>query len=58
MGGFILNVNQLPFQPDWNNGVDLRRKLGLILRAKLPNNGSKSIVFRGLRILKVFIPSV
>ena len=43
--GFLyFNINQLPYQPDWNNGTDLRQYPGLILRSKLPNNGSKSFI--------------
>lgn len=40
-GYIYLNINQLPFQPDWNNGVDRRLHPGAVLRAKLPNNGTK-----------------
>ncbi|KAI5359168.1 putative major royal jelly protein/protein yellow [Septoria linicola] len=40
-GYLYLNINQLPFQPDWNNGTDGRLHPGAILRVKLPNNGSK-----------------
>ncbi|EMC96369.1 hypothetical protein BAUCODRAFT_33697 [Baudoinia panamericana UAMH 10762] len=40
-GYLYLNINQLPYQPDWNNGVDLRQHPGAILRVKLPNNGTK-----------------
>ncbi|KXS95283.1 hypothetical protein AC578_2580 [Pseudocercospora eumusae] len=36
-GYLYLNINQLFFQPDWNNGTDLRTYPGAILRAKLPN---------------------
>ncbi|OQN95674.1 hypothetical protein B0A48_18198 [Cryoendolithus antarcticus] len=40
--GFVyMNINQLPFQPDWNFGVDTRTHPGAILRAKLPNGGTK-----------------
>ncbi|KAF4305245.1 major royal jelly protein [Botryosphaeria dothidea] len=31
----------LPYHPMWNDGVDLRVHPGAVLRAKLPNNGSK-----------------
>ncbi|KAI4131628.1 MAG: hypothetical protein LQ338_001142 [Usnochroma carphineum] len=41
-GYIYFNINQLPYQPTWNNGTDLRQHPGLILRAKLPNNGTKS----------------
>ena len=40
-GYIYLNINQLPFQPDWNNGTDYRIYPGAVLRAKLPNNGTK-----------------
>lgn len=40
-GYFYMNINQLPFQPDWNNGVDGRVHPGAVLRAKLPNGGIK-----------------
>ncbi|KAK4553778.1 hypothetical protein LTR86_009276 [Recurvomyces mirabilis] len=41
-GYLYLNINQLPYQPDWNNGVDLRQHPGAILRCKLPGNGTKA----------------
>ena len=40
-GYFYMNINQLPYQDQWNNGVDLRQRPGAILRAKLPDNGTK-----------------
>ena len=40
-GYLYLNINQLPFQPDWNNGTDLRLHPGAILRVKLPNGAKK-----------------
>ena len=40
-GYFYMNINQLPYQPMWNNGVDLRVHPGAILRVKLPGNGTK-----------------
>ena len=43
-GYLYFNINQLPYQPTWNNGTDLRQHPGLILRAKLANNGTKSTV--------------
>lgn len=43
-GYIYFNINQLPYQPDWNNGTDLRQYPGVILRSKLPNNGTKSTV--------------
>jgi sugar lactone lactonase YvrE len=43
-GYFYMNINQLPYQPSWNNGVDLRVFPGAILRAKLPNGAGKMSV--------------
>ena len=43
-GYIYFNINQLPYQPDWNNGTEMRQYPGLILRSKLPNNGTKSTV--------------
>lgn len=43
--GRSANTKQLPYQPDWNNGVDKRQYPGLILRAKLPGNATKSVSF-------------
>lgn len=43
-GYIYFNINQLPYQPDWNNGTDLRQHPGLILRAPLPNGGTKSTI--------------
>jgi len=40
-GYMYLNINQLPYQPMWNNGTDLRSYPGAVLRVKLPNGGSK-----------------
>ncbi|QIX00365.1 hypothetical protein AMS68_005882 [Peltaster fructicola] len=40
-GYIYLNINQLPYQPDWNDGIDSRQYPGAILRAKLPGNGTK-----------------
>jgi len=40
-GYIYLNINQLPYQADWNDGVDMRTYPGAILRAKLPNGGKK-----------------
>ncbi|CAK1360842.1 unnamed protein product [Cercospora beticola] len=40
-GYLYLNINQLPFQPDWNNGTDLRLHPGAIVRVKLPDGGKK-----------------
>jgi len=36
-----MNCSQLPYQAQWNDNVDTRTKPGAILRAKLPNNGTK-----------------
>lgn len=43
-GYIYVNINQLPYQPDWNEGVDKREYPGLILRAKLPDGATKSTV--------------
>ncbi|KAH0283084.1 hypothetical protein M436DRAFT_51619 [Aureobasidium namibiae CBS 147.97] len=40
-GYIYLNINQLPFQPDWNFGVDGRTHPGAVLRAKLPDGAVK-----------------
>lgn len=40
-GYIYMNINQLPYQPDWNFGVDTRTHPGAVLRAKLPNGGTK-----------------
>ncbi|KAI9706974.1 MAG: hypothetical protein M1820_004561 [Bogoriella megaspora] len=40
-GYFYVNINQLPYQPMWNNGTDLRVHPGAVLRCKLPGNGTK-----------------
>lgn len=40
-GYLYIIINQLPYQPMWNNGTDYRQYPGTILRAKLPNGGSK-----------------
>lgn len=40
-GYMYININQLPYQPAWNNGQDLRTYPGAILRCKLPGNGTK-----------------
>ena len=42
LDGYIyLNINQLPYQPDWNDGVDGRVHPGAVLRCKLLNDGKK-----------------
>ncbi len=43
-GYLYLNINQLPYQPDWNYGVDTREHPGAILRCKLPNGERRSPV--------------
>jgi sugar lactone lactonase YvrE len=40
-GYIYMNINQLPYQPMWNNGTDLRTWPGAVLRCKLPAGGSK-----------------
>jgi sugar lactone lactonase YvrE len=40
-GYMYLNINQLPYQPMWNNGTDLRTHPGAVLRCKLPDGGTK-----------------
>lgn len=40
-GYMYLNINQLPYQPMWNNGTDGRIHPGAVLRCKLPNGGRK-----------------
>jgi sugar lactone lactonase YvrE len=40
-GYMYLNINQLPYQPMWNNGTDGRVHPGAVLRCKLPNGGKK-----------------
>jgi sugar lactone lactonase YvrE len=40
-GYMYLNINQLPYQPNWNAGVDGRKKPGVVLRFKLENGGKK-----------------
>ncbi|KAI2776301.1 major royal jelly protein-domain-containing protein [Daldinia loculata] len=41
-GYLYVTINQLPYQPNWNNGVDRRVYPGLILRSKLPDGASKN----------------
>ncbi|KAI1383731.1 major royal jelly protein-domain-containing protein [Hypoxylon trugodes] len=43
-GYVYFTINQLPYQPDWNNGVDGRVHPGLILRSKLPDGASKNVL--------------
>jgi sugar lactone lactonase YvrE len=40
-GYMYLNINQLPYQPNWNNGTDGRVHPGVVLRCKLPGGGAK-----------------
>jgi sugar lactone lactonase YvrE len=40
-GYLYLNINQLPWQPDWNDGEDGRLYPGAVLRCRLPNGGTK-----------------
>lgn len=40
-GYMYININQLPYQPMWNNGTDLRTWPGAVLRCKLPREGKK-----------------
>ncbi|KAM3555607.1 hypothetical protein MY1884_005515 [Beauveria asiatica] len=40
-GYIYIIINQLPYQPMWNNGIDRRQLPGALLRARLPNNGTK-----------------
>ncbi|OAP58841.1 hypothetical protein AYL99_06138 [Fonsecaea erecta] len=40
-GYFYVIINQLPYQDEWNNAVNLRQFPGAILRAKLLNNATK-----------------
>lgn len=40
-GYLYININQLFFQAQWNNGKDTRQKPGAILRVKLNNGGNK-----------------
>ena len=40
-GYIYMNINQLPYQPDWNDGIDGRVHPGAVLRCKLPNGASK-----------------
>jgi sugar lactone lactonase YvrE len=40
-GYMYLNINQLPYQPNWNEGVDKRTYPGVVVRCKLANGGRK-----------------
>lgn len=41
-GYLYFTINQLPYQANWNNGVDGRVHPGLILRSKLPDGAGKN----------------
>ncbi|MCJ1390296.1 hypothetical protein MMC18_003154 [Xylographa bjoerkii] len=41
-GYIYYNINQLPYQAQWNNGTELRTFPGAVLRSKLPGNGTKA----------------
>jgi hypothetical protein len=43
-GYIYLNINQLPYQPGWNDGVDGRQYPGLILRSRLPDGANKNMI--------------
>lgn len=40
-GYLYMIINQLPYQDQWNNGINLREYPGAMLRAKLNNGGTK-----------------
>ena len=40
-GYMYMNINQLPYQAQWNNGTDLRTYPGAVLRCKLVGNRTK-----------------
>jgi sugar lactone lactonase YvrE len=40
-GYFYMNINQLPYQDQWNNGINLREYPGAILRATIDGGGFK-----------------
>ena len=42
-GYLYVNVNQLPYQPNWNNGVDGRVFPGAVLRVRLPEGAGKIV---------------
>ncbi|KAI1326270.1 major royal jelly protein-domain-containing protein [Xylariaceae sp. FL0255] len=43
-GYLYFTINQLPYNPMWNNGVDRRVYPGLILRAKMPDGATKNTI--------------
>jgi len=48
--GYVdFNINQLPYQPDW---TDLRQYPGVILRSKLPKNGTISPVLGAVSMVR------
>ncbi|KAF1977429.1 hypothetical protein BU23DRAFT_587482 [Bimuria novae-zelandiae CBS 107.79] len=40
-GYIYMNINQLPYQPDWNDEIDGRAYPGAVLRCKVPGDGTK-----------------
>ena len=40
-GYIYMNINQLPYQADWNDGIDSRTHPGAVLRCKLPDGATK-----------------
>ncbi|KAH6684255.1 hypothetical protein B0J14DRAFT_622409 [Halenospora varia] len=43
-GYIYFNINQLPYQLNWNNGIDGRQHPGLILRSILPGGANKNMI--------------
>jgi hypothetical protein len=43
-GYIYFNIIQLPYQPDWNDGVDWRQYSGLILGSRLPDGANKNMI--------------
>jgi hypothetical protein len=43
-GYIYFNINQLPYQSGWNDGVDGTQQPGLILRSKLPDGAHKNLI--------------
>ncbi|EPE29845.1 NHL repeat-containing protein [Glarea lozoyensis ATCC 20868] len=43
-GYLYFTINQLPYQADWNYGVDRREYPGLILRSRMPDGASKNLL--------------
>lgn len=46
-GYLYWNINQLPYQPMWNGGVDGRQKPGVMLRCRLPDGANKNLLLGG-----------